>query len=218
MYVKKEAHDEKNMKRKKSADKKNQKKALFIQRLIAFLIDSAIVVFVASLLATPFVNDSKINTLNEKSTEIVKEYSSGKITSREYFAEYMNITYDLAKNNGYVTLISVVLGLIMFVIIPLYNNGQTVGKKLLKIRVISNENDLTINQLIFRAFIANSILIDLISIILIMVSSKQNFFYCYGLFVFIQYTITIVSIFMIMFRKDGRALHDMLTHTQVVRS
>ena len=103
----------------KKSDKKDDKskKALFIQRLIAFLIDSVIVVFAASLLSTPFINSERITDLNNKSIELMEKYKAGKVSNNEDLAEYMNITYDTAKNEGIVSLISVILGLIVFVII-----------------------------------------------------------------------------------------------------
>lgn len=208
---------------KNESDKKSNRKdgksnkTLFIQRLVAFLIDSAIVVFAASLIATPFINSDKIIELNDKSVKLMEDYKNNKISNNEYLAEYMNITYDTAKNEGIISLISVVLGLVFFVVVPLYKNGQTIGKKVLRIKIISDTGELTMNQLIFRAFIANSILIDLLSVILMMFLSKNNYFYCYGLFMIIQYLITALSVFLIICRKDGKAVHDLLVRTQVVR-
>ena len=203
----------------KADTKKNKsgEKALFIQRLIAYLIDSAIVVFLASLLSIPFVNDDKINELNNKSYELMERYKDNKISNNEYIVEYMNLSYDIAKNEGIVTLIGVIIGLVVFAIIPLYKNGQTLGKKLLKIKIVSGNGELTMNQLIFRSFVANSLLVDIISVVLIVISSKNNYFYCYGLFVIIQYIITAISVFMIMCSKEGRTIHDLLTNTKVVR-
>lgn len=203
----------------KKSDKKDDKskKALFIQRLIAFLIDSAIVVFAASLLSTPFINSERITELNGKSIELMENYKSGKISNNEYLAEYMNITYDTAKNEGIVSLISVILGLVFFVMIPLYKNGQSIGKRILRIKIVSDTGELTMNQLIFRSFVANSVLINLISVVLMLFLSKNSYFYCYGLFIIIQYVITAFSIFLIMCRKDGKAVHDLLVKTQVIR-
>ena len=202
---------------KKTKEDNSGKKALFIQRLIAYLIDSAIVVFVASLLATPFIDNNRISDLNDRLYKLVEKYKNNEISNNEYIAEYMNISYDIAKNEGLVTLISIIVGLVVFVVVPLYKDGQTIGKKLLKIKIISGNGELTMNQLIFRSFIANSILINLISVILIVISSKNSYFYCYGMFVAIQYIITAISVFMIMGSKEGRAIHDLLTNTKVVR-
>ena len=196
---------------------KKSNKAMFIQRLVAYLIDSAIVVFAASLLSIPFINNDRINELNNKSYELMEKYKDKKISNNEYIVEYMNLSYDIAKNEGIVTLIGVIMSLIVFVIIPFYKNGQTIGKKLLKIKVTSMNGDLTMNQLIFRSFIANSILIDIISVVLIITTSKNNYFYCYSLFVILQYIITVISVFMIIINKEGRTIHDLLTNTKVVR-
>ena len=208
----------KNESDKKSNKKDDKsKKALFFQRLFAFFIDSAIVVFASSLLATPFINSDKINELNDKSIELMEKRKDNKISDNEYLAEYMNITYDVAKNEGVISLINIIASLVIFVVIPLYKNGQSIGKKLFRIKITSDNGDLSMNQLIFRSFIANSILVNLISVILMIFLSKNNYFYCYGLFVVIQYIINALSIFLIICRKDGKSIHDLLVKTQVVK-
>ena len=85
------------------------------------------------------------------------------------------------------------------------------------IKIISEDGDLTINQMIFRSFIANSILVNIINVILLIAMNKTGYFYTYGSFELIQYVITIVSLFMVMFSKEGKAIHDRLVHTKVVR-
>ncbi len=198
-------------------DNLKKPKALFIQRFFAFLIDSIIVIFASSLIASPFVDSSKISSLEDKSIKLMENFRENKVSNKEYLAEYMNISYELAKNEGIVSLVSVFFGLLLFVVVPLYNNGQTIGKKLLKIKIISDKDDLNANQLIFRAFIANSLLINLLSVIILLFSSKNTYFYCYGLCNLIQYFITIISIFMILFRKDRKSVHDLLVKTSVIR-
>lgn len=202
---------------KKIKNNKKIEKALFIQRFLAFLIDSAIVVFASSILSTPFINSNKIDDLNNKSIELIEKRKDDKISDNEYLAEYMNITYDIAKNEGVVSLVRIIISLIVFVVIPIYKKGQTIGKKLLKIKILSDMGDLSMNQLIFRSFIANSILINLLSVILILFMSKNSYFYCYGMFTIIQYTVNLLSIFLIICRKDGKSIHDLLVKTQVVK-
>ena len=117
-----------------------------------------------------------------------------------------------------ISLITIALNILYFVVYQLYNKGQTIGKKLMKIKIISTDGELFMNQMIFRAFIANFILVDLISFLFMLTKSKELYFYGTGIFQFIQYIIVIVSVFMIMFRKDGCSIHDKLVHTKVIRS
>ena len=58
---------------------KNEKKALFIQRLAAFILDIFIISSLASLISYPFVDVDSINNLNSSANEIVEKYNSGKI-------------------------------------------------------------------------------------------------------------------------------------------
>lgn len=211
----------KDVDKKENYDNKNNKendKALFIQRLFAFIIDTMIVSLVVSLIATPFINEEKINSLNEQAIELSQKLMDNDITFNDYYYQYMDLTYDIARNNGIVTFISVSLGIIYFVVFQIYNNGQTFGKKFMKIKVISENGDLTMNQMIFRALISNSILVDLLTLVFLIFTGKQVYFYCVGLFSLVHYIITIISIFMVMYSKNGYAVHDKLVHTKVVRT
>lgn len=196
---------------------KSEKKAVFFQRLIAFIIDLMIVSILASIISIPFIDSKKIDDLNEKSVDLVEKYSNKKVNTNEYVAEYINISYDLARESGPITIIELLVGISLYIILPLYYNGQTIGKKILKIRIKSDVGELTSNQLIFRAFIANSMLVNIISLFLMIFSSREIYFYCVGLFLLIQYIITFISIIMVMYTKNGLAIHDKLVHTRVVK-
>ena len=195
----------------------NEEKALFLQRLLAFLIDLFIVTLLASFIATPFLNNKKVESLNDKSIKLVEKYNKKKINLNEYIAEYTNITYDLARESGPTTIIELLLGIVFYIIIPLYNDGRTIGKRIMKIKIKSCDGELTANQLIFRSFIANSMLVNIISLVLLIFTSRSIYFYVLGLFLIIQYIITIISIFMIMYTKKGLAIHDRLVNTKVVK-
>ena len=199
------------------SDKKEVEKTYFFQRLGAYVIDFMIVAVIASILSTPFIKTKEVETLEKQYTEITEKYVNQSIDSKEYTAEIINIQYQLSQVNGLVTIITILISVLYFVVFQLYYHGQTIGKKLLKIKVISTKGDLSMNQMIFRSFIANNILLDIISIIFVMFSSKTIYFYCVGMFSILQYVLIITSFFMIIFTKEGLALQDKLVHTKVVK-
>lgn len=194
-----------------------ENKALFIQRLVAFVLDILIITFVTSLIATPFVDLEKSNKLSNQSTEVMQKYIDREIDTKTYSIEFMNISYKLARNNGILSFITIILEILYFVVFQIYRNGQTLGKMLMKIKIVSENGELNMNQMIFRSLIANSILLNIITFTFMIFGSKDIYFYSTGIFGLIQYIIIIISVFMVMFRKDGCAIHDKLAHTNVVR-
>ena len=73
------------------------------------------------------------------------------------------------------------------------------------------------NQMIFRSLIINSILVEMIVLGFIILASSDVYFYGVGIFEGIQYLVMLISVFMVMFREDGRGLHDLIAHTKVVK-
>lgn len=202
-----------------SEDEKDGKpeKPFFVSRCLAFLIDMVIVLFLSSLIATPFVDTSKMVTLREQSMNIVEKYQKNQITDQEYLVEISNLEYMMARSTELVTIIMILISVLDFVVLPLYNKGQTIGKKIFKLKITSDTGELTANQLLFRALIANFLLLNIISILFIMFAGRDVYMNCVGLFNFIQYIITFASIIMIAFGKEGLAVHDKLVHTKVVK-
>ncbi|MBQ3297270.1 MAG: RDD family protein [Bacilli bacterium] len=197
--------------------KKKTKKAYFVQRLIAFLIDILLVYTITSIVAMPFVDTKESKKVNEEINELLDQTTKQEITTREFADRNMDLSYRVARKNGIISLITLVMNILYFMVFQLYNKGQTIGKQIMKIRVKSDHGELTMNQMIFRAFIANSILLDLITFMFMLSNSRLVYFYGITTFSTLQYSITLISIFMILIRKDGCAIHDLLVHTKVVK-
>lgn len=195
----------------------DKKKALFFQRFFAFLIDMLLLSFITSIITTPFVDSKKISSLNEKSVEITQKFQKNEIDNMTYLKQYSDIYYKLARSSGIISFVSLLLSVLYFVVFQIYEKGQTLGKKMLKIRVISLDGDLFMNQMIFRSFIANFILFDIISFGVMLFSPKTVYLYIIIFVEMVQILITLISIIMIMNREDGSAVHDILAHTKVVR-
>ena len=210
-----DVEDGKDLDKDKSSN--DSEKALFVQRLCAYIIDLLLVSFVASLICTPFVDNKKIEDLNETANTVMEKYANEEISAEEYIVEYSNVAYDTARSTGINTIVTIIVCILYYVVFQLYNKGSTFGKQLLGIRVVSTNGDLSMNQMIFRTFIANSLLLNILSIAFITFASRDVYFGCVGLFSLVQYIITIVSLFMVMYSKNGLAIHDRLVHTKVIK-
>ena len=197
--------------------KEKDEKVYFVQRLASYIIDVLIVMFVATLLSMPFQNNDSVTKLTKQSSEYANSYIEGKIGISEYMNKTASIDYQLAKASGVSSIITIFLNVLYFVVIQKSLGGQTIGKKLLKIKVAKKDkSDLTMNDMVLRGLINNSIWGDIIIAILLLIN-KNSYFYGSMIIELICFMIIIVSIFMVIIRKDGRSVSDLIAKTQVVR-
>lgn len=211
-----EKDNDKDDKKSDKNEDKVGKKALFVQRILAFVLDIFIVSVIASLFASPFVDSDKYELLQKEAGKISTDYYEEKIDIETYALQYADVSYSIARNNGILSIMTIVIEILYFVVFQIYNNGQTLGKKFMKIKVVSSDSQLTMNQMILRALLANFILLDIISFALMTFTSRYVYFGGVSFFGLIQYVGVIISLFMVMYRKDGRAIHDKIAHTKVI--
>lgn len=189
---------------------------LFIKRFAAYTIDILLVVLVGAIIAAPFVDAESMLNLTDSLYEVLEKYSISEIGYTTYMSELIPLTYQLARKSGVVTLATLFVEIMYFIVYQFYHNGQTIGKRLMKIRVVSLSGDMTMNQMLIRSLIINSILIDMI-IFGLVIFSTQNLYYYGTLFLErIQNVIVIISLLMIIFGKRSRGLHDLISSCEVI--
>lgn len=194
-------------------------KALFVQRFIAFLLDIFILSSIASLISYPFLDAKSIDKLNKNSSEVIEKYTTGEIDMNTYVDEVKGISYQLSQKQGVISLVTLFLSVLYFIVYQYYNNGQTIGKKLMKIKVVSStDKEITMNSFIFRSLIVNSILIDMISFAIVIFGNETAYFYGVAICGIIKYTLLLICGFMVMWSKSGMGLHDIIAHTTVVKA
>lgn len=186
------------------------------RRACAYLLDTLIILVISSLFAkievlTP--NMDKYEEAFNKYTEVVSNVSSSELNNEEI----TNISYDLSKYGMSVTIINIVVSFLYFGIFQYFNKGQTIGKKLTRIKIVTTNNSkLKLWQTIVRTLIINSVLISAIQIFILGLCTKSVYLSIVQYLQMIDMTIVFVSIIMILFRLDGRGLHDLITSTKVV--
>lgn len=189
-----------------------------LKRAFAYIIDLMIVVFIIGL----FTNIEALNPNYEKYEQAFESYKtliaeSENTNNSQTAKQATNVMYDLNKYSVSTSIINVVVMVLYFGLFQYYNKGQTIGKKLMKIKIESNDGkDLTMNQLAVRSLIINSILANLILLAVIILGSKDVYFVSSTTVSMIQYIIIFTTAIMILFRKDKRGLHDVITNTKVI--
>lgn len=196
--------------------KKNN--ASFIKRFLAFIIDMFIVIVVSSIITLPFSSNNNYEKLSKESAEVMEQYLSGKIDPKTYISKTSDINYDISKETGMVTIITIGIYILYFVILQFYNKGRTFGKKILKIKTVSSidDNNLTMNQVAFRALIIDSILLNLILVIVTLFGNKDIYFTSSMVLELINMVVLFATAIMVLSREDHRGLHDLVAKTKVI--
>ena len=85
------------------------------------------------------------------------------------------------------------------------------------IEVASDDGkDVSWFQMLIREIIIYNLLLEILSIISIFVFDYQGYWVASNILTFIAGLISWVSVFFILFRKDGKGIHDLLAKTRVV--
>ena len=191
-------------------------KTKFRKRLLAYLLDMLIVSFIFSSVMAFIPENKNLIVLDSELNQLNEQYLKNEIDSNVYFNRYATITSSLDRELVLSNLFSIVLILGYFVLLPYYWDGQTIGKKIMKIKISKKEGNLNLNDLLLRSLIVNEVAISIISLCFIYILSDFSYFLLTLICSFIQILLVIISIFMIIYRHDGKGVQDLISGTQVV--
>lgn len=193
-----------------------------LKRIIAYLID----ILIVSIVVTPFINIKAINpyiddynTYYEEYTELIEDANNGDIdtNSDEYKDKVIDLNYKIAEYKVVNSSISVVSLIIYFVIIQYFLKGQTIGKKILKLRIVSNKDkELNIGNYFVRSLILNNIIFSIILIGGVYLLGKTSYYNLSMVISYLQLLVMSIIILMVVLRRDNRGLHDIIAGTKVI--
>mgnify|MGYP002854940397 CR=1 FL=1 len=189
--------------------------ASFFKRLFAFLIDSVIVSIIVSIITMGFTN-TKYKESYQEYEDLLNKYISQEITMEEYMNSSPGIYYDLQQSSVVISILTVALSIAYYIVFQYMNRGQTLGKKILGIRVVEKNRDPSLKAIILRTIIIQSMLSGILDIVLLYVLNQSSYFYSTEIISLLEMTFIFVSALFILYRKDKLGLHDMIAHTQVI--
>lgn len=188
-------------------------KKRFFSYIIDFLILSCILAAINSFIPT----SSSVKNLNLELLSLSEKFINNEIGGRAYLSQYASIFYSIDKEVFLTTLIDVVVSILYFVVYPLYNGGQSIGKKFNNIKIVSNDDsDVSANSLIFRYLLMYSIGISILSMCSLLVFEDMNYLIIRVILEFLQFLVVIISIFMVLYRHDFKSLPDLVAGTKVI--
>ena len=190
-------------------------KASFFKRVAAYFIDIMFVTLIASIITSGF-STTKYEKIYKEYEDLTNKYATQEITIEEYNEEIRPLTYDLQEASITTTIVTVTMSIAYFIVFQCLNKGQTLGKKMLSLRVLEKGKEPSLKAIILRTFIINSIFSGLCSIIFVYTLNRNNYYQVYSIISWLEMSFIFISVLFILYRKDKLGLHDIIAHTEVI--
>ncbi len=196
-----------------------------IRRLTAYFIDLLLVVVVFSLVINiHFINPHYDKYLEsyENYQKLTEKYINQELTEKDFMKQANLAYYDMAKYSVNINIAEIIVVLLYFGLFQKFNKGQTIGKKIMKMKVVNNNKETpSIIQLFIKYTISalpemGCALTLLLSSILVYVLNANYYLIITVILSSIIMIANIVSYIMIIARKDHRSLVDMICKTNVI--
>ena len=190
---------------------------MFRRRLFAYAIDMVILSLILSIINSLFPIDDSLKVLSQQLMDLSNSFSNNEISFYTFINRYAVINFSVAKLSFLPNLVNVFFSICYFVVYPLYNNGSSIGKKLVKLRVVNSDDSyVSTNRMLLRYMFIDSIGVSLLSLSFLFVLSDV-YYMVFVLFLdFLQFIIVISRIFMVLYRQDFRSLPDLIAGTKVI--
>lgn len=190
------------------------------KRLSAYLIDIMIVGFVATCLSSIVAINPYYDNYLEKYEEMEEIMNKAMDEDNLEFwnnSEFRDVYQGVVKFGSVSSLLSLGCYLLYFVGFQKWNKNQTVGKKLMKIKVVSEDGDsVSVWQYLVRTVVVYNLIFTSLNVAMSFWFSSSSFFVTSIAVSLVGELITYAGYLMIVFRKDGLGLHDILGKTRVV--
>lgn len=187
------------------------------RRFSAYLIDLMIIGLIFIIIYYFLPQNSEIQNLNHNLAFQNEQLLNHTIRYSEYFHSFSKITYQLDQMNILYSGLNILLISFYFIIIPLLNKGRTLGLYIVGLQIKSNKKSLNVFQLFIRNFVSNGLLYLMLSFLFVHFIKNETYFIAITILGIIQILLVIISIFMIIYRKDKRGLQDILSQTKITK-
>lgn len=191
-----------------------------LKRIIAYIIDIAVVTIFVTLVAKLPINPylSEYNENYNAYNKLIEDYKNNEVSEDIYKEKLIEYNYELGKTNvinGSITIVSLVL---YFGVVQLLLGGQTLGKRILKLKLVSKDENkkLHFGNYLLRTVVLNNILFRVLILVGVFFLGKTTYYHFSSTLTFIESIVESVILVMVVLKSDNRGLHDMIASTKVI--
>ena len=191
-----------------------------LKRIIAYVIDIMVITIFTTLIGRiSFLNPSlkEYNKTYDEYMKLTEDYQNKKIKQKEYEKEMIDVNYRLSKENIYAGIITVSSLVLYFGVAQWLLKGQTIGKRILKLKVVSNKDKkLNIGNYLLRTTILNNVIFRVAIMVGVFFLNKKAYYNYSSALSLCESLMESIILLMVVLRKDNRGLHDIIAGTKVI--
>src|SRR5574344_1899198 len=188
------------------------------KRILAYLID--LIIIFTFILILHFIYPVKTEVITiESKLLLLSSYTNNDISFSTYFQTYATLTQQLNQAKIIYIISDSLILLWYFVAIPFLMNGQTFGKKIMKIKIVTNQKQrASFKALLIRGLYTGAIYYTILSLMALYLMSANMYMETSIFLGFVYFILVIISTFMIIYRSDKKGLEDIISNTCVINS
>lgn len=210
---------------------------LIRNRISAFLIDMVLVFAISLSLSNlsylnPYIDNYA--TSSKEFQEVYSEYlttltpdTSGKLDINEtykfMYEKLIPLQMKVEKYNIFYILWYLIIYFLYFVLFAYYTEGQTLGKKLFRIKVVDKDDSkVSFKKLLIRSIFNGSSLVMglnllcIIKIFLSFITNIQLYYYSYFIFELLAFGFEVSLVIVFLVKKGYTSTADLLAKTKVI--
>ncbi len=194
---------------------------IVFKRFLAYLIDFFVVAAIASCISyIPFLNPEREHYASKYNEvmELFNQYEQEEISKEDYEKEYISLSYELNRLNINYMVINLIVMIAYFGVYQWQAQGQTIGKRVMKIKVVTRMGDSNPRFLAYfvRTVILNNIIITALQMGVILLFQGDTYYKLYSNINLVGYVLLYILLFLLLVRVDHCGLHDLIASTKVV--
>ena len=191
-------------------------KASFFSRFMAYFIDVIILSAISTIILS-FIPSIELTELTTELTNVTTSlFEESTVSIGTYIKELGKLNYQIDIKSMLSNIITVFITIMYFIYYQYKNDGKTIGKKLMNIKIVKNKGKLELNDLALRSLLINGVLINMILLVILLISNENNYYALKLIVQMIQFIFITITAMMVLFSKNKQGLHDIICNTSVI--
>ena len=159
-----------------------------------------------------------VKKLEAEQNTIMEDYFAHRIHFQEYVSLYGDVFYESSLEGQTPYLLYLIFMLCYFIVLPFFWKGRTIGCYVCGVQIERfDQGPLHPWQLFIRYSIVFGLGYVFLNNLFLLLLPSSYYFICISIVAVFQFVLAIFSMMTVIFRKEKRGLHELLSNTEITK-